>query len=242
MRYPFLLFDAGETLFGPRESWGTVYARVLRPLGVERSPEHFDEAIRWVWQELERQVPRGTDRYAQFDGGEDGYWRRFASGAIGHALGRPIDGRLVETALPLLRAAFREPAVWRVYPEVRETLATLRFLGARLAIVSNWDSRLPYLLDLLDLDDLADAVVVSHLVGVEKPDPRIFRIAMERIGADPARTLHVGDAPECDLEGARAAGVDALLVDRRGRLDPSYRALRDLRGVVEIASAAADAS
>jgi putative hydrolase of the HAD superfamily len=234
VRYPFILFDAGETLFGPRESWGAVYARVLRGLGLDRPPEAFDDAIRGVWRALEREVPAGTDRYGHFEGGEDGYWLRFARGAIARAAGRPIDSALPETALPLLRDAFREPSTWRVYPEVRETLSVLRARGARLAVVSNWDSRLPYLLDVLDLDDFFDAVVVSHLVGVEKPDPRIFRIAMELLGADPERTIHVGDVPEIDLEGARAAGIDAVLVDRRGRWDGNGRVVRDLGGILEL--------
>jgi putative hydrolase of the HAD superfamily len=55
---------------------------------------------------------------------------------------------------------------------------------------------------------------------VEKPDPRIFRRALERLGAEPSEALHVGDSPEHDLAGARAVGIAALLVDRRGAPAP----------------------
>jgi putative hydrolase of the HAD superfamily len=228
MRYPFVLLDAGETLFGPRESFGAVYARVLAPLGLVRPAEVFEGAIRESWREMDRVVPRGADRYAFFDGGEDGYWLRFARGAIERAAGAPLPRGFVESALAPLRDEFREPSVWRVFPDVRPALSKIRLAGARLAVVSNWDSRLPYLLDVLDLDDLFDAVASSHMLGVEKPDPGIFRSALAALGADPGLTLHVGDLPDLDLDGARSAGIDGLLVDRRGRLDPALGALSDL--------------
>ncbi len=228
MRCRYVLLDAGETLFGPRESFGAVYAKVLAPLGLDRPAEVFEAAIRESWRELDRLVPRGADRYAYFPEGEDGYWLRFARGAIERATGAETTDGFVASVLGPLRAAFREPGAWRVFPDVRPTLSELRLMGTRLAVVSNWDSRLPYLLDLLDLDGLFDVVVYSHLVGVEKPHPGIFRGALDALGAEPGRSLHVGDVPEIDLVGARAAGIDGLLVDRRGRLDPAHGALRDL--------------
>jgi putative hydrolase of the HAD superfamily len=228
MRYPFVLLDAGETLFGPRHSFGAVYARVLAPLGLDRPAAAFEAGIRESWLEMDRAVPRGADRYAFFEGGEDGYWLRFARGAIERAAGTAMPLGFVESALGPLRAAFREPAAWLVFPDVRPVLSEIRLAGAKLAVVSNWDSRLPYLLDVLDLDGLFDVVVTSHLIGVEKPDPSIFRSALEALGADPGLTLHVGDVPELDLCGAQAAGIDAVLVDRHGRLDPALRPLRDL--------------
>jgi putative hydrolase of the HAD superfamily len=234
MRYRCVLLDAGETLFGPRESFGAVYARVLAPLGLVRPAEVFESAIRESWREMDRIVPRGVDRYAFFPGGEDGYWLRFARGAVERAAGAEAADGFVETALEPLRAAFREPGAWLVYPDVRPALSRIRLAGASLAVVSNWDSRLPYLLDVLDLDGLFDAVVFSHRVGVEKPDPRIFRSALDAVRAEPGSALHVGDVPELDHEGARSAGIDCVLVDRRSRLDPALGALSDLSALPRI--------
>jgi putative hydrolase of the HAD superfamily len=234
MRYRYVLLDAGETLFGPRESFGAVYARVLAPFGLARPAEVFETAIRETWIEMDRLVPRGADRYAFFPGGEDGYWLRFARGAVERAAGAEAADGFVESVLEPLRAAFREPGAWLVYPDVRPALSLIRLMGARLAVVSNWDSRLPYLLDVLDLDGLFDAVVFSHMIGVEKPDPRIFRSALDAVGAEPGSALHVGDVPELDLEGARSAGIDGVLVDRRSRLDPAFGALRDFSALPRI--------
>jgi putative hydrolase of the HAD superfamily len=228
MRYRFVLFDAGNTLFGPEESFGAVYARVLAPLGLVRPAEDFEAGIRESWRELDEAVPRGSDRYAFFDGGEDEYWHRFARGAIERAAGEEVPPGIVASAVVRLRDAFREPSAWRVYPDVRPALSEIRLLGVRLGVVSNWDSRLHHLLDVLDLDNLFDVVACSHLLGVEKPDPAIFRSALSALGADPRLTLHVGDLPETDLAGARSAGIDGVLVDRRGFLDAKLEALPDL--------------
>lgn len=226
-RYPFVLFDAGETLFGPRESFGATYARVLAPMGIEAEASAFEAGLRVTWEQLTRIVPPGADRYRFFEGGENGYWLQVARGAIERALEAPITAALAEAALQRLRAAFREREAWEVFPDVVPALALLRRRGVRTAIVSNWDSRLPEVLRLLELESYFDALIVSHLEGIEKPHPEIFRRAVAKLRADPQRTLHVGDVPELDLEGARAAGIEAVLVDRRGRLGNAPGALRD---------------
>ena len=88
--------------------------------------------------------------------------------------------------------------------------------GVALAVVSNWDERLPRLLAALGLAERFAAIVVSAEVGVEKPHRRIFEIAAERLGVAPGRIVHVGDRRLEDVEGAEAAGLRALWLDRGG--------------------------
>ncbi len=127
------------------------------------------------------------------------------------------------TALPLadvedaLLAAIR----FRAYPEVPAVLGRLRAGGARLAVVSNWDVSLHDVLERTHLRALVDAVVISAVLGVAKPDPAIFRVALERLGASAAEAIHVGDSVEHDVAGARAAGVEAVLVARNGGQAPA---------------------
>ena len=87
-----------------------------------------------------------------------------------------------------------------------EAVERLRAEELRLAVVANWDISLHEHLATLELVDLFDTVVTSAEAGAPKPDPRIFRLALDRLGASPARALHVGDEP-VDEEGARAAGM-----------------------------------
>jgi putative hydrolase of the HAD superfamily len=126
-------------------------------------------------------------------------------GHLGTAL--PLDG--VEDAL---LAAVR----FRAYAEVPAVLGRLREGGARLAVVSNWDVSLHDVLERTHLRGLVDAVVISAELGAAKPDPAIFRAALERLGATAAEALHVGDSVEHDVAGARAAGLEAVLVARNG--------------------------
>lgn len=236
-RFHAVLFDAGETLIGPRESFGAVYARVLGALGVSVPSEALERGLRASWATIDREIPAGTDRYRFFPGGESAYWLRFVEGVFAHTEGLGPDPALARRALPALRDAFSDPAAWQVYPDVEPALAALEDDGIATAVVSNWDSRLRGLLARLGLDRRFGAIVVSAEHGAEKPDPSIFREALGRIGADAAATLHVGDVPALDLAGSRAAGIECLLVDRFGRLDPSYGAADDLRSLPEIARA-----
>lgn len=103
------------------------------------------------------------------------------------------------------------------YPDAAPALAELRRRGLKLVVASNWDCSLPRWLDRAGLWELLDGAASSAVVGEPKPSPAVFRAALELAGAAPHEALHVGDSPANDVEGARAAGVRAVLVDRAGR-------------------------
>ncbi len=112
----------------------------------------------------------------------------------------------------------RGPKTWgRIWsdmsPGLPQALQTLKNAGLKLAIVSNADGTVDQKIEAQGLLDLFDAVIDSGAVGVEKPDPRIFALALEKVGARAEKTLHVGDLPCIDAEGAKAAGVHAMVVD-----------------------------
>jgi putative hydrolase of the HAD superfamily len=105
---------------------------------------------------------------------------------------------------------------FRPYDDTAPALARLRAAGLRLAVVSNWDCSLRGVLAELGLAGALDEVVVSAEVGVSKPDPGIFRAALEHLRCTPADALFVGDSLETDVLGARAAGIRGLLLQRNG--------------------------
>ena len=222
-----VLLDAGGTLIESRPSPPRVYARVLADHGHEVDEAEVAAAFRSVWSQMTQEHPRGLDRYHRLKGGEREWWGVFVQ--------RVLAGLGVEAAwravLDDLFGAFADPAAWHVFAEVPEVLAVLRRRGLRLAVVSNWDSRLPALLEGLGLAGFFDAMLVSGLEGVEKPSPEIFLRAAGRLGVAPERCLHVGDSPLDDVRGAESAGLEPVLVDREGIFSDGYRRVSDLRGL-----------
>ena len=118
------------------------------------------------------------------------------------------------------------------YPDAAPALEALRAGGRRLAIVSNWDCSLGDWLEPAGLTGLVDCVVTSAVTGAAKPDPVIFRTALELLGATQADAVHVGDSLDKDIEGARAAGIRAILIERGNEQPPAgvetIRSLADL--------------
>ena len=123
----------------------------------------------------------------------------------------------VEMAIAELETYHATKNLWEHVPnEVPSALIRLRKFGLRLIVVSNANGTLRSHLSRLGLTSYLDLVLDSSDEGVEKPDPRLFTIAMHRARARPESTLHVGDLYHVDIVGARAAGLRAVLLDRAG--------------------------
>jgi putative hydrolase of the HAD superfamily len=138
-----------------------------------------------------------------------------------------------DAALAELQAYHAEQNLWECIADgVPETLDQLRAAGLKLAVVSNANGRVPHLFDRLHLAPYFDVVLDSRIEGVEKPDRRLFDIALERSGSKPGETVHVGDLYHVDVEGARGAGIAAVLLDAADLYDgydcPRIRTIREL--------------
>lgn len=221
-------FDVTGTLIHcPR--LGEIYREVLTKDGIHMAETEIRRLFVDVWHELDCRVPSGSDRFQLHPGGPRGFWAELLE-RVCRLAGQPSPSPL---AAERLYHAFTAADAWEVFPEVPGVLETLRGADLRLAVVSNWDERLPALLAELDLDRFFDTLAISQLEGVAKPSPALFRLAADRLGLPPARVLHVGDSQRLDVEGARAAGMQALLLQRGdGSSD-----LRDLEGLLAHLSA-----
>jgi putative hydrolase of the HAD superfamily len=114
------------------------------------------------------------------------------------------------------------------YPDVVPALRELRERGLTLVVASNWDCSLPEWLRPAGILELVDGVVTSAEVGAAKPSPRVFQRALAVAGVDPARALHVGDKVDNDIDGAEAAGVRGVLLQRDGSPPPGIEAISSL--------------
>jgi putative hydrolase of the HAD superfamily len=131
------------------------------------------------------------------------------------------------------RRAMLDALEFTPYPDALEGLADLRERGHRLVVASNWDCSLPDWLGPTGLLELVDGVVTSADAGAAKPDPAVFRKALELAGVDGAGAVHVGDSLDNDVAGARALGIRAILVQREGEPPPGVESVRSL---VEVAT------
>ncbi len=211
-------FDVGNTLLRADPSPGAVYARVLAERGIAVETSTVEDAFRTAWQRANQDVSEGQDRY-RVGGGVRPFWRRIVYGVVSRlALERNVD---IDMLLDRLLEEFARPDSWHVFADVRPTLATLHHAGLRLGVTSNWDDRLPGLLERLGLSRWFEVITVSHLVGAEKPAAGPFDATVRALRVAPGELLHVGDSYADDVIGARNAGVRAVWLQRGHRQQSS---------------------
>ncbi len=219
-----MFFDAGATLLYPRVPVEEIYAREFEADGARFSREQLARALTRAWEEVHAE--RTADRYRGVRGEPD-FWRSFLKRVRGF-----LDGGDVSVeAFERLVSHFRDPASWAVYDDVLPAIDALAGREILLAVVSNWDSHLPALLEGLGLARRFRAVSVSAIEETGKPEPEIFLRTCARLSVAPAETLHVGDSMTDDYEGARGAGLQALLLDREDRHSHVQDRIRSLREI-----------
>lgn len=221
-----IFFDAGDTLIRIRLSLDQLYAGIInenKGIGIEA-----DDVKQAMKEQLNKngKISGGYFRYS------DGWFDLYIKGMLKSLdCPEPWDG--IRDGLFQL---FDDPSTFEVFPDVKPCLNLLRERGFKMAVVSNWGYRLPRLLDRIGLGRHFETIIASADVEAEKPDPRIFRIAIERTGALPSETVHVGDNPEADISGAQAAGIHGILIDRSGsdtEMNGRITSLGELIGAIE---------
>lgn len=223
-----IFFDAAGTLFRVRGSVGQAYATVAAHHGIVVAPDVIASRFRAAFQCMPPMCFPGVAE-AEIPRRERVWWRQVVTTAFA---GFHFDN--FEQFFSDLFDYFAQAENWELFSDVIPTLSGLRSRDFRLGIVSNFDSRLTTICEGLDIARFFDAVVMSGQAGCAKPDPGIFLIALERLGATSAEALHVGDSETLDIQGARAAGLRAILIDRQAEAtDPAHR-ISDLRELLTL--------
>ena len=201
-------FDATGTLIELREPVGDTYARVARDFGVEISAWRLGDAFGRIIRSAPAMKFPGEppERIREL---ERDWWLAVVRGTIRTADSAVRFGEF-ERFFETLYAAYASAECWRARPGSLEVLKTLRASGYATGVVSNFDHRLPEILDCLDFSDLLDSITLPADAGVQKPDARIFRLALEQLGLAANEVMFVGDDAERDLAGARDVGMNAV--------------------------------
>ena len=212
-RFRAVSFDVGQTLLRPYPSFAAAFARLCRAGGVRLS------AVRaaGIDEISERRLLDYQRRGLTFSGSTEssrefwlGIYRDFLE-SVG------VDGTVLGRLPEQVYEGFTRAESYRLFADALPALRAARRAGLRVGVLSNWEPWLVRLLAELKIDRLLDFVVVSGICGYEKPDPRIFLVAVEAAGVPAAALLHVGDSLHTDVAGARAVGITPALVDREGR-------------------------
>lgn len=200
-----LCLDAGGVLVHP--NWTRVRDALAR---------HGVRVDAAVLARAEADAKRALDVPAWMAGTTDAdRWAPYFDLVLAHA--GVAAGPATAAAVQELRAYHARVNLWEtVASDALAALRRLRAAGLKLAVVSNANGTLRAALARVGLAPHLDVVVDSHEVGCEKPDARIFHLALARVGGRPETALHVGDLYHVDVVGARNAGLDAVLLDAAG--------------------------
>lgn len=229
-----ILFDAGLTLLRSATPTARMAQQVMAARGISVDRKALESAMSRSEAHLEQRWHRG-DWWAT-----ESQVRRLFLEAYAVGLSRPeilgdADDR-IETLAGAMYDAYADAAHWALYPDVRPTLDRLHEAGLVMGVVSDWGHGLEALLLELGLAEDLAFVVVSSRLGISKPDPTVFHMALDRIGVSADRALYVGDTYVKDVLGARAAGIRPVLLDRQNRVPRAdCEVIGDLRELIPLA-------
>jgi HAD superfamily hydrolase (TIGR01509 family) len=181
---------------------------LLRPLGVHVEAARIEATQPLIRHELS-QSAWAFGRHGEARARGEDFFRRVleAAGA------EPVRIGLEAAATHVWDEHLRDNLWTRVFPGVHEALALLKQAGLRLGVISNAEGTIRALLERIGVLDAFELVLDSAIVGVAKPDPRIFEMALQGLAVAPDRAVMVGDSVAADVKGAWGAGVPAALID-----------------------------
>ena len=215
-----VFFDAGNTLLYPLVD---ELAEELTASGYPACFEDFCASERegkkkldaWLWPQLGGVLPPQVDRM---------YWMEYLH-ALLHRIKVPIEqhGRMSEQIIE----RYRDIRFWsRVFPDTEPTLQALSAGGYTLGVISNSIGTIAEQLERAGLAGYFRFILDSAVVGVEKPHPAIFRMALDQAGVAAGEAIFIGDTYATDVGGAKQAGICGLLIDRFGCYDDSVACRR----------------
>jgi putative hydrolase of the HAD superfamily len=217
-----IFFDAAGTLFHLTQTVGDHYALVGSEVGLTLDAPQLDRAFYAAW----KQMPPRTAIDGPRPNDDKDWWRELVNLVLDQVAPSlsEFDG---DNFFEIAYAHFAEPSVWELYPEVVDVLEKLqpRF---QLAVISNFDGRLRFILGHLGISKYFAHVFISSELGADKPDPEIFCRAVKLIDLKPNQVLHVGDDSDRDWKAAAEAGLSVF------KLDHEKNSLRDLLAILKL--------
>ncbi len=230
VRFRAIFFDVGETLVHVDPSFVDLFVRVLAGVGHDRSVDEVREASAHIYARFSEAARDGSMWTTSPERSRE-FWTSVYERML-RELRVADDDRLAAT----LYREFTRMENYVLFDDVRPTIDALQARGLLLGIVSNFESWLEDWFGIHELVETFPVRVISGIEGIEKPDERIFRLALERASMSPQESAYVGDNPEFDVDPPAALGMFPVLIDRRDRFPdhagPRVTDLRDLPAIL----------
>ena len=225
-----VFFDAGETLLRPYPSFPELFAHTVGKHGHDVSPAEVEALQERLAPHLvELLEESGVEKPSLSAEASFTFWTHLYRRLLGEL---NLDEGLTE----VLYGVFSDSSSYKLFDDVLPTLKRLEELGYRIGLISNFEGWLEKMLVELEIGHVFDVSVISGLEGMEKPDPAIYELAVERSGVAPERSVHIGDSPKMDVEPAHSVGIRPILLDRRNRYPmetfPRIRSLEELPDLI----------
>ena len=230
MTVEIVFFDAGETLVHPHPSFPELFARVCKEGGVDVSPSQVRKVqARLAPHLVDLAEDTGVDKPSLSPEDSRVFWSFLYRRFLGEL---EIEN---EQLVADLFATFSSVSSYALFDDVQETLERLVKDGYRIGLISNFEGWLDDMLVELEVGHVFDPAIISGVIGIEKPDPAIYRLALEKAAVDARAAAHVGDSPGLDVEPASSVGIHPVLIDRFDRYpDQEVTRIKSLTELPEV--------
>ena len=208
MQYEYVWFDLGLTLVGNKRAED--YKNIMREFSVERSLEEIELA----YYKTDKLFMR---EYKGILGGNRSYFLHWYLGVLNYYLHIELNIQEVYNALER-NIGQKRTIYWKAFDYAIPTIKSLKKIGLKVGLISNWDKSCREVLKNNNLLELLDTVVVSSEIGFEKPSEEIFKLALKEGNAYPESSLYIGDNYYDDVIGASKVGMKCLLINPYGRI------------------------
>jgi len=214
LKFRAVFLDAGETLLSPHPSFEEVFCNVLADCGHEVIPRDISEAWGSLISDLTDYLDQtGMSAWSTSPEASRQFWGMLYARLLAGLDVPDADQKLAEA----IYSRFTQYDSYRLFDDSRPALTALRGAGLAVGLISNFEGWLEGMLTQMGVADSFDHMIISGKEGLEKPDPAIFHLALERGGVRAAETAYIGDHLRLDVEASEAVGMTGILLDRKGR-------------------------
>jgi putative hydrolase of the HAD superfamily len=222
-----VFFDAGETLLHPHPSFPELFARVANASGYPMDVERVNDVQQQLAPHLvELAHETGIEKPSLDPDDSLVFWSHLYRRLLAEL--DIQDEELVQK----MYDTFSSSASYRLFDDALPALKEIEGAGYRLGLISNFEEWLEEMLVELEVGHVFDTSIISGIEGIEKPDPEIYRKALQRAGVAAGSAVHIGDSPKMDVEPASSVGMQTILLDRYDRYadaeGPRVRSLREI--------------